>query len=283
VFSPYYAAARRRNAPDPLDHNAFNIVLRGRSRRWCMTERPRRDLHADERLLQIGPSSMHWDGRELRCELRERGCPLPFAVRGSVRLTPLIQPAASYALDRAGQHWWTPIAPRARIEVSLHEPALRWSGEAYLDSNRGGGPLEADFSGWQWSRAHTERGTAVFYEPRHRRDPEWPLALEFVPAATPRSMALPARCPVPTSLWGIRAHARSDPPTECRLLERLVDAPFYSRSLLHTRLAGRPATTVHESLDLDRFRSRWVQWLLPFRMPRFAAGQRAEPSAAEDS
>jgi len=25
---------------------------------------------------------------------------------------------------------------------------------------------------------------------------------------------------------------------------------------------------MHESLDLDRFRSRWVQSLLPFRMPR---------------
>jgi carotenoid 1,2-hydratase len=27
---------------------------------------------------------------------------------------------------------------------------------------------------------------------------------------------------------------------------------------------------VHESLDLDRFAQRWVQLLLPFRMPRRA-------------
>jgi hypothetical protein len=27
--------------------------------------------------------------------------------------------------------------------------------------------------------------------------------------------------------------------------------------------------TVHESLDLDRFRRPWVQCLLPFRMPRW--------------
>jgi carotenoid 1,2-hydratase len=27
-------------------------------------------------------------------------------------------------------------------------------------------------------------------------------------------------------------------------------------------------TAVHESLSLDRFRSRWVQYLLPYRMPR---------------
>ncbi|HBM14153.1 MAG TPA: carotenoid 1,2-hydratase, partial [Rhodospirillaceae bacterium] len=29
-------------------------------------------------------------------------------------------------------------------------------------------------------------------------------------------------------------------------------------------------TGVHESLNLDRFNKRWVQVLLPFRMPRRA-------------
>ena len=32
---------------------------------------------------------------------------------------------------------------------------------------------------------------------------------------------------------------------------------------------GSDALAVHESLDLDRFSRRWVQCLLPFRMPRF--------------
>jgi carotenoid 1,2-hydratase len=27
-------------------------------------------------------------------------------------------------------------------------------------------------------------------------------------------------------------------------------------------------TAVHESLSLDRFQARWVQAMLPFRMPR---------------
>jgi carotenoid 1,2-hydratase len=31
---------------------------------------------------------------------------------------------------------------------------------------------------------------------------------------------------------------------------------------------GREFDAVHESLDLDRFSSRWVQSLLGFRMPR---------------
>jgi hypothetical protein len=31
---------------------------------------------------------------------------------------------------------------------------------------------------------------------------------------------------------------------------------------------------MHESLSLDRFRKTWVRMLLPFRMPRRAAGGR---------
>jgi carotenoid 1,2-hydratase len=46
------------------------------------------------------------------------------------------------------------------------------------------------------------------------------------------------------------------------------DAPFYARSLLDSKLLGEPVSAVHESLSLDRFNARWVQLLLPFRMPR---------------
>ena len=51
----------------------------------------------------------------------------------------------------------------------------------------------------------------------------------------------------------------------------LEDTPFYARSLLDTCLLGEPVHGVHESLDLERFRSGWVQMLLPFRMPRRSA------------
>ena len=50
--------------------------------------------------------------------------------------------------------------------------------------------------------------------------------------------------------------------------ETLEDGPFYSRSLIDTWHAGQPLHEVHESLSLTRFASRWVQVLLPVRMPR---------------
>jgi carotenoid 1,2-hydratase len=40
--------------------------------------------------------------------------------------------------------------------------------------------------------------------------------------------------------------------------------------VLSSRLLGEEVNAVHESLSLDRFRTRWVQTLLPFRMPRRA-------------
>ncbi len=51
-------------------------------------------------------------------------------------------------------------------------------------------------------------------------------------------------------------------------MRTLEDAPFYARSLVRPALLGERVAAVHESLSLDRFRTGWVQMLLPFRMPR---------------
>jgi carotenoid 1,2-hydratase len=53
-----------------------------------------------------------------------------------------------------------------------------------------------------------------------------------------------------------------------QVLRTLEDTPFYSRSILKTRLRGEEVVSVHESLDLDRFTSRVVQLMLRFRMRR---------------
>jgi carotenoid 1,2-hydratase len=45
------------------------------------------------------------------------------------------------------------------------------------------------------------------------------------------------------------------------------DTPFYARSMAMGADASTPEL-VHESLSLDRFSTRWVQTLLPFRMRR---------------
>ena len=94
------------------------------------------------------------------------------------------------------------------------------------------------------------------------------LALRFGPDASAQAIEPPPVVRLPTTGWRVPRRTRADAGHGARVVQTLEDAPFYSRSLLDTRLLGRVAPAIHESLDLDRFRSRWVQCLLPFRMPR---------------
>ena len=94
--------------------------------------------------LVIGPSALHWDGNALTVSINEITTPWARALRGVVRLYPSAVLSGSYALDATGRHHWCPMAPCARVEVDLSQPALRWRGSDYLDSNRGDRPLEHD-------------------------------------------------------------------------------------------------------------------------------------------
>ena len=48
----------------------------------------------------------------------------------------------------------------------------------------------------------------------------------------------------------------------------MLDAPFYNRSAIRTRVLGEESVGVHEALDLDRFRNPVILSMLMARMPR---------------
>ena len=48
----------------------------------------------------------------------------------------------------------------------------------------------------------------------------------------------------------------------------MLDAPFYSRSLVQTQLNGEVSIGVHEALDLTRFRLPLLKPMLAMRVPR---------------
>ncbi|CAH2601035.1 Hydroxyneurosporene dehydrogenase [Rhodovastum atsumiense] len=269
MFSPYYAWARRRGGGDPLQHAAVNVALYGSGgKHWSMTERGRGAVQRDATTLQIGPSALEWDGTSLTIRIDEVAVPLPVRIRGTVRVHPQALAGQPYRLDAAGRHHWTPIAPCARVEVALDRPSLRWSGNGYLDSNKGDEPLEAAFKRWDWSRAALRRGTAVLYDVT-RRDGAGPLmGLRFDPSGGVEPFDPPPFVTLPGTSWRVQRGTRADAGRGARVVETLEDTPFYARSVLETHLLGETATAVHESLCLDRFRSTWVQALLPFRMPR---------------
>lgn len=245
-----------------------------------MTERGRTQVERTLDGLRIGPSSLHWDGNCLEICVRERAAPVPVPLRGTIRLYPETLTATPWHLDAARLHRWAPIAPFARVEVALQNPTLRWSGTGYLDSNHGDCALEQSFVRWDWSRSHgVSGGTDLLYDvtprPTAARDAQGlngderrTLSLHIgrdgvgQTIATPPARTLPA-----TRIWRIprATHAAEE---DLGVRTTLEDTPFYARSVLHSARTQR--VMLHESLDLDRFRSPWVRALLPFRMPRRA-------------
>lgn len=267
VFSPYYARARTRGRGDPLDHCAINVALYGPASRWSMTERSRSAVSRDRDRLHIGPSRLSWDGRALAIEVREWAVPVPRRVHGHIQVHPTVIHGEPLLLDPSGRHQWTPVAPSARVEVTLQHPALRWSGTGYLDYNAGTEPLERGFHHWSWSRAATRRGPVVLYETQPTSGPTNALALHFDRDGRRHTMPAPPEAPLPRSRWGLSRSTRSED-GQARLVASWEDTPFYSRSLVAARMMGQPVTAVHESLSLRRFAAPWVQVMLPFRMPR---------------
>jgi len=274
VFSPYYARARRRGGGDPHAHCALNVALYGaRGRRWAMTERGAGALARDANALVIGPSSLAWDGSALTIAIDEVTAPWPSRLRGTVRVTPAALPPDVVALDGAGAHRWQPVAPCARVDVALSHPDTTWSGPGYVDRNAGDAPLEHAFTHWHWSRAPVAGGTVVLYDAWRRDGAHTSVALRCDDGGDVRAIAPPPPSALPRSGWRVARAARSEAGHAPAILRTLEDAPFYARTLVRTRVLGEDVVAVHESLSLDRFRSPWVQALLPFRMPRRPGGR----------
>jgi carotenoid 1,2-hydratase len=268
VFSPYYAWARRKGPGNPDDHNALNVALYSPGAgRWSMTERGAPHCHREPDRFTIGPSQLHWDGHALNIDIDEVGVPLPRRIRGTVRVVPERLFTFSTALDPHGRHHWGPLAPAARIEVDLQQPALRWSGHAYLDSNEGSEPVDRAFREWDWSRSPLADGsTAVIYDvepgqPHGRR-----LALRFHPDGRVTRFEAPPLQRLARTAWRLPRRMRSDGPVS--VVQQLEDTPFYQRAVLRSQLLGEEVTSFHETLNVPRLVSPAVQAMLPWRMPR---------------
>lgn len=270
VFSPYYALGRALGRDDPEDYCALNVALYGDGgKRWSMTERGRRHSQRSRESFRIGPSRLSWDGRCLTVDIHERCAPLPFPLRGRIRLWPEGLCRFVADLDAAGRHRWGPIAPCARVEVAFDQPALRWSGHAYMDANDGAEPVERAFTDWDWSRAGMANGdTTVIYDVRPLGGGERVLAQRFRPDGSHAPFEAPPRHPLPGSLWRIARKARGDAAAPPVLLDTLEDTPFYVRSTIRSSLLGESVVSIHETLDVPRVVSLPVRLMLPWRMPR---------------
>lgn len=231
-----------------------------------MTDRGTAALHQSKDTLTIGPSRMHWTGRELVIDVDEVSSPpLISAVKGRITLTPSAVTGVELALHP--RHQWRPFAPIARIDVNLTQ-GHRWQGHGYFDANFGTTALESDFDFWTWGRFPMPDRALCLYDAKWRDGTQRDFALEVTPSGEAREVTAPPRTPFRRSLWQVRRETRADAGVVPRQVLPMLDAPFYSRSLVETRLMGEVTQGVHEALDLTRFRNPLLKPMLAVRVPR---------------
>ena len=273
VFSPWYRWSGRR---DPQNHCCINVATYGPRGRFTMTDRGRPALRQSHDALEVGPSSMRWEGDRLVIEINEVSSPpLISRVRGRIVLHPAAMFGQPVALTPDGRHHWTPFAPIARIEVEL-EPGHRWQGHGYFDSNYGTAALEADFDYWTWGRFPHQGGARCFYDAQLRDGTEGATALHFHPDGRMEPVEPPPRAGMARSLWAVRRETRADAGYRPRQVLAMLDAPFYTRAAVRTRIDGAETVGVHEALDLRRYASPLLKPMLAVRVPR-RRGWRFEP------
>lgn len=267
VFSPYYYRSRQKHRGDPRQHSAINIASYGPGiNAWSMTERGSRQLTVSPDEFGIARSRVAKDGDQLSIAIDERTAPWFMPLKGMARVEAHSANAQAFFLDAGQHHQWQPIAPIARISVALERPAIRWTGDAYVDTNAGTRPLENDFHSWHWSSVRSAGHSRIYYDVIERDNERHCLALSVDAENRLQRIDAPTANPLPRSGWGIVRESRHGKDTS--VIQTLEDAPFYARSLLSVTDAGEPAVAMHESLSMQRFVKPWVRTLLPFRMPR---------------
>lgn len=280
VFSPGYAAARRRGPADPTAHVAVNVVVYERDRRvvWAMNEHGEGARRASRHALTIGGSRLSWDGRGVSLGLdepetaffgRKRG-----RVAGTVRLE--AEQRSAEVVTLAEGHEWRALVPAGRIRVDLPSHGISFGGDGYLDENRGVEPLERGFGRWSWMRRRRGDRVDVVYDVHPRLGDRRAFLLagdrhhvavsEVAHVETRSSRRSGFGVPIDSVVVGGAATAHRAPSR--LLVEPTVvvdDTPFYARY----RVAGGDG--FGETLDLDRFENRFVQHLLGYRIHRSAS------------
>ena len=275
VFSPYYFTARQRGVGNPRNFCSINTILYGpRRRHWSMTERGALDLITESEAITIGPSRVEALGETgLRFSIEETCAPIPTKMRGTIDVAFEHPDNECHALDDKGEHRWWPIAPHAQVSVVMEKPDVQWRGAGYLDSNAGVAPLETSFKEWHWQRsALSDEHGEIFYDAESITGDRQSLALRFDAAGRIESHVetAPQQQLSPTPIWRAPRYCRGEDEVSYHV-QTLEDSPFYARSKLSVTGREGPHSVMHESLHLNRFKTPWMQLLLPVRMPRRAS------------
>lgn len=273
VFSPYYAKQRSKGPTNPLEFCTVNVACYGKhGGHWALTERGSSSVERSASTLSIGASRLlHEDDGCVAVHLNERTAPFGRELRGVLRVRPGAWNHQTFPLDGRGLHRWSPLALNAQATVEIERPrSERWSGRAYLDTNAGDEPLERGFRKWDWSRSSGPDSTHVVYDILRRDGSKASIRRTFFPNGRHEPLVDIDEQALGPTRWGVGRTVPSDTDCDVRVVRSLEDTPFYARTLAAGTLRGKEMHLMHETVDLDRFKRAWVQFLVPFRMRRAA-------------
>ncbi|WP_157440871.1 carotenoid 1,2-hydratase [Aestuariivita boseongensis] len=266
VFSPWYRWSGRKK---PQNHVCINVATYGPGGRFTMTDRGTSALRQTASRLEVGPSMMRWEDGQLIIDIDEVSSPpLINRIRGQIRVIPSAITDVQLSLDAAGSHVWRPFSPVADIEVEIDRPGWQWTGHGYFDANFGTRALEQDFTYWTWGRYPTPDGATCFYDAERMDGTTLAAGFAFDAYGRARKVDLPPKTRMKRSLWAVARETRADDGYQPHQVKNMLDAPFYSRSAVRTKLDGVETVGVHEALDLRRFRSPLLKPMLAVRVPR---------------
>jgi len=233
-----------------------------------MTDRGEAALRQSRDVFEVGPSKLTWAGDRLVIDVDEMASPpLPGRVKGRITVRPSALTGVELPLHPDDTHVWRPFAPTAAIEVELNR-GWEWRGHGDFDANFGTRALEDDFRFWTWGRFPVPGGAACFYDAERRDGGRLAIGAKFTESGKLETIDVPRVAPFARSLWAVRRETRADPGYRPRQVKAMLDAPFYSRSVVRTKINGVETDGVHEALDLDRFASPLLKPMLALRVPR---------------
>ena len=269
-FSPFYLRALAKGEALADDFCAVNVVLyRGRRKLWTFTEFVREATHHGSDQLAIGENTFSLDGDGVTLRFSTRSPLIGAKLRGTVKLEPSALFDVTHGLDGAKKHAWFPMAPISRATVTLEEPKLSFSGEAYFDGNRGCEPLGAGFDRWHWMRgpAADKKGSSIIYDAKDRGGNWTRFSRVFRPDGQSEVIALDNDQRLPRSRWLLERTTRVASDERAWLDRTLESAPFYARSVVSIRDGkDRERLAMHEVMDVSRFRRRLIQAAFYLRM-----------------
>ncbi len=211
---------------------------------------------------------MRWQGGKLIIDVDEiSSLPLVSRVKGRITVTPTALTEVELSLAEDGTHVWRPFAPTSDIEVDLNR-GWQWTGHGYFDANFGTRALEQDFSYWTWGRFPHGDGSVCFYDATRRDGSELAVGLRFGADGRADVITPPPKTRMKRTPWALRREGRADDGYRPHQIKAMLDAPFYSRSAVRTKISGEETVGVHEVLDLNRFASPLLKPMLAVRVPR---------------